>query len=278
MISSIRVAAPARRPPATRMRVALMALAFGLLLAPGSTHTQSAPPPRRLAIAAASDLQTALPELVTAFEKSASATVTVSFGSSGTLFAQIENGAPFDLFFSADVEYPRQLISRGRADSSTLYEYARGRIVVWTRRDSGVEVARGLDALTDRRVRRIAIANPTLAPYGRAAVAALRQKGLYDQVQDKLVRGDNISQTAQLVDSGNADVGILALSLALGPALRSRGTYAEIPANLHPPIEQAAVVVSASPNQALAREFLAYLRRPESRDRLTRLGFAHPGA
>jgi len=259
------------------MRVALAAVAIAMAAGFGRPQAQSSTP-RHLAIAAASDLQTALPELVAAFEKDTSASVAVSFGSSGTLFAQIQNGAPFDLFFSADVEYPRQLIVRGRADGSSLYEYAKGRIVVWTRRDSGIDVARGLEALTDRRVTRIAIANPALAPYGRAAVAALRQKGLYDQVQGKLVRGDNISQTAQLVESGNADVGILALSLALGPALQSRGTYAEVPANLHPPIDQAAVVVSASPNKALAREFLAYLRRPESRARLTRLGFVHPGA
>jgi len=262
--------APFRISAAAAM--AVLALAFG----PAAGVSAQTKP--RLAIAAASDLQTALPELAAAFEKDASATVALSFGSSGTLFAQIQNGAPFDLFFSADVEYPRQLIARGRADATTLYEYARGRIVVWTRRDSGVDIARGLDALTSERIGRIAIANPTLAPYGRAAVAALRQKGIYDQVQDKLVRGDNISQTAQLVDSGNAEVGILALSLALGPALRARGIYSEIPTRLYPPIEQAAVVVSASPNQALARAFLAYLRRPESKRLLERLGFSHPGA
>ena len=216
---SIRARAPRNTRAARALRAAFTTLMLVWLLAPAPAIGQASPrTSKRLAIAAASDLQSALPELVKAFEKQAPATVAVSFGSSGTLFAQIQNGAPFDLFFSADVEYPRQLIARGHADASTLYEYAKGRIVVWTRRDSGIDVARGLDALTDRRVTRIAIANPALAPYGRAAVAALRQKGLYDQVQSKLVRGDNISQTAQLVESGNADVGILALSLALGPA------------------------------------------------------------
>jgi molybdate transport system substrate-binding protein len=237
---------------------------------------QTAAPPRRLAIAAASDLQTALPQVVDAFERQATATATVSFGSSGTLFAQIQNGAPFDLFFSADVEYPRRLIAGGTADAGSLYEYARGRLVLWTRRDSGIDVSGGLDALASRRIRRIAIANPAFAPYGSAAMAALRAATRDDGIEKKIVRGENIAQTAQLVDSGNADVGLIALSLALGPALRARGVYVEVPASLHPPIEQAAVVVSASKNKALAAEFLAFLRRPESQALLARLGFSHP--
>ena len=122
--------------------------------------------------------------------------------------------------------------------------YATGRIVLWTRRDSGIDVMRGLAVLRDARVRRVAIANPEHAPYGRAAIAALRSDKLYDAVQGKLVLGENISQAAQFVESGNADVGIIALSLALGPALRSSGTYVQIPATAHPPIEQAAIVVA----------------------------------
>lgn len=252
-------------------------LACALGLGSATVLAQGAPrPAKRLTIAAASDLQSALPEIVKAFETQSAATVAVSFGSSGTLFAQIQNGAPFDLFFSADVEYPKQLVARGQADGGTLYEYARGRIVVWTRRDSGIDVSKGLQALTGAGVKRVAIANPAFAPYGRAAVAALRSARLYEQVEPKIVRGENISQTAQLVESGNAEVGILALSLALGPALRARGTYAEIPATLHPPIDQAAVVVSASSNKTTAGEFLTFLRRPESKALLTRLGFSHP--
>ena len=123
---------------------------------------------------------------------------------------------------------------------------------------------------------RIAIANPKYAPYGRAAEAALRHDKVYDAIRGKLVLGENISQTAQLVDSGNAQVGIIAHSLALGPALRASGTYAEIPATAHPPIDQAAVVLSTSRNKALAGEFLAYLRRDEAGRILQRFGFTQP--
>jgi molybdate transport system substrate-binding protein len=231
---------------------------------------------RTLTVAAASDLQAALPELIRRFERDARASVTVSFGSSGNFFAQIQNGAPYDVYFSADIDYPRQLVASGHADASSLYQYATGRIVLWTRKDAGIDVTRGLKGLVDSRVKRIAIANPRFAPYGRAAEAALRREQIYDAVRDKLVLGDNISQTAQLVDSGNADVGIIALSLALGPALRASGTYTEIPAAAHPPIDQAVVIVSASKNQALAREFLAFVRRPEIAQHLHGFGFTMP--
>jgi molybdate transport system substrate-binding protein len=229
---------------------------------------------RTLRIAAASDLQAALPEIVERFERDARADVTVSFGSSGNFFAQIQNGAPFDVYFSADIDYPKQLVASGHADGSSLYQYATGHLVLWTRKDSGIDVRTGLRGLTDSRVTHIAIANPKYAPYGRAAEAALRHEKVYDAVRGKLVLGENISQTAQLVDSGNASVGIIALSLAIGPALSARGTYAEIPASTHPPIDQAAVLVSASKNKALAAEFLAYLRRADITAHLRRFGFA----
>jgi molybdate transport system substrate-binding protein len=233
----------------------------------------SAQSARTLRVAAASDLQAALPELVERFERETRATVTVSFGSSGNFVAQIQNGAPYDLYLSADIDYPRQLIASKHADAQSLYRYATGRLVLWTRRESGIDVRRGLAILRDARVRRIAMANAKLAPYGRAAEAALRRENLYDAVRDKLVIGDNISQTAQLVDSGNADVGIIALSLALGPTLRASGHYFEVPESAHPPIEQAAVVVAASKNKDLANELLAYLKRPEVARLLHQFGF-----
>jgi molybdate transport system substrate-binding protein len=232
-----------------------------------------APP---LTVAAASDLQTALPELVARFEQVTGLRVRVTYGSSGNFFAQIQNGGPFDVFLSADVDYPRQLVATRHADGASLFEYATGRIVLWTRTDSGVDVSRGLSVLRDAGVRRIAIANPMHAPYGRAAVAALQREKVFDAVRDKLVLGENISQTAQLADSGNAQVGIIALSLALGPALRTSGTYVDIPATAHPPIEQAAVVLSASKNREAAGRFLAYLRGAEVQQTLRRFGFA-PG-
>jgi molybdate transport system substrate-binding protein len=255
-----------KRFAALMVTLAMFAIDGGV---PVSAQTQ-----RALRVAAASDLQAALPEIVKRFERHANATVTASFGSSGNFFAQIQNGAPYDVYLSADIEYPERLITSGHADASSLYQYATGRIVLWTRKDSGIDVRGGLRTLTDPRVKRIAIANPKFAPYGRAADAALRYEKIYDAVRDKLVLGDNISQTAQLVDSGNATVGIIALSLAIGPTLRARGTYSEIPAAAHPPLDQGAVIVSASANKALAREFLAYLKRPDISQHLHQFGFA----
>ena len=254
------------------IRIGLL-IALAIVAAASSPEAQSGPP-RVLTIAAASDLQAALPDLVRRFEREAKAAVTVSFGSSGNFFAQIQNGAPFDVYFSADIDYPRQLVASGHADGASLYQYATGRLVLWTRTDSGIDLRQGLKGLTSARVKRIAIANPKFAPYGRAAEAALRHDKVYDAVRGKLVMGDNISQTAQLVDSGNADVGILALSLALGPALRASGTYVEIPASAHPPIDQAVVVISASTHKMLASEFIAFVKRPEIAEMLHRFGFS----
>jgi molybdate transport system substrate-binding protein len=251
---------------------ALLAILVGLWPA---LHAQAS---RRLAIAAASDLQAVLPEIVRSFERSTGATVAVSYGSSGTFFAQIRNGAPFDVFLSADVDYPRQLTAARLADPATLQVYARGHLVLWTRRESRIDVGRGLNALTDARIRHVAVANPAYAPYGRAAVAALRSARLYDTLQPKLVMGENLAQAAQLVESGNADAGILSLSLVLGPTLRAQGSYVEIPTKNHPPIDQGAVVVSASREPALARRFIDHLRAPHTALRLERFGFTVPAA
>ena len=249
-----------------------LATALAVLLVAASAAGQ----PAALRIAAASDLQAVFPELARRFAAETGITVTPSFGSSGNFFAQIQNGAPFDLFFSADVDYPRRLADAGHAEASTLHTYAFGHLVLWTRKDSGIDVRRGFDVLRDARVRRLAIANPQFAPYGRAAVAALRSAGVYDAVQSKLVMGENISQTAQLADSGNADVAVLALSLARGPALLRSGTYFEIPTSAHPPIEQAAVVVRGAVHREAATRFLAFLRTAPARDLLRSYGFEPP--
>jgi len=231
--------------------------------------------PKQLTIAAASDLQTVLPEIVREFERTAPARVSVSYGSSGNFFAQIQNGAPFDVFLSADVDYPRQLADAGLADRSTLQVYATGHLVVWARRESKIDLSRGLAVLTDARVRRVAIANPNYAPYGRAAVAALRDAGLYATTRLKLVMGESLAQAAQLVESGNADVGLLSRSLVLGPTLKAEGTYADV-RTAYPAIEQAGVVVKASREPALARAFIAFMRRDETGRQLERFGFALP--
>ena len=254
------------------MAAVIAALAAACAL-PGLLLAQT---PKRLTIAAASDLQTVLPDIVRDFERSASARVSVSYGSSGTLFAQIQNGAPFDVFLSADVDYPKQLAAAGAADVNTLKVYATGHLVLWTRRETKLDLNRGLASLADARVRHVAIANPKIAPYGRAAVAALRSARLYDTLQPKLVTGDSLAQAAQLVESGNADVGLLSRSLVLGPALKAEGTYVDIPPSLHPPIDQAAIVVKASREPALARAFITFLSRGEAGRHLQRFGFALP--
>ena len=229
-----------------------------------------------LTVAAASDLQSALPEIVSRFEKETGQQVRLAFGSSGNFFTQIQNGAPFDVFLSADIDYPRRLEASGEAERGSVYRYAIGRVVLWTRKDSGIDVRGGLAVLADARVRRIALANPEHAPYGRAAVAALRHEGLYERVREKFVLGENISQAAQFAESGSADVGLLALALALSPTLKRAGIYVDIPASWHPPIEQGAVILASSKQKALARQFVDYLKKPESVRILQSYGFALP--
>ena len=229
-----------------------------------------------LRIAAASDLQSAFPAIAERFARETGRKVALTFGSSGNFFSQIQNGAPFDLFFSADVDYAARLERGGQAERGSLYHYATGAIVLWTRKDSSVDVTQGLAVLTTAAVRRIAIANPEHAPYGRAAVAALQHEKLDAAVRPKLVLGESVSQAAQFVQSGNAEAGIIGLSSARSPALQAIGTYYEIPAAFHPPIQQAAVILSAAKNKETARQFLAFLQRPEIARMMQSSGFVVP--
>jgi molybdate transport system substrate-binding protein len=227
-----------------------------------------------LSVAAASDLQAVLPVIAASFEKETGRKVTTSFGSSGNFFTQIQNGAPFDVFLSADIDYPTRLEASGSVVRGSVTQYATGHLVLWSRNDSGVDVKRGFAVLDDARVRHIAIANPDHAPYGRAAVAALRHEGVYERVRSKLVMGENISQAAQFAQTGSADVGLVALSLALSPAMKASGSYLEIPTSWYPPIAQAVAVVASSKQQALAQEFLQFLKRESSVRVLQSYGFA----
>jgi molybdate transport system substrate-binding protein len=229
-----------------------------------------------LSVAAASDLHAALPAIAAQFERDTGHKVSITFGSSGSFFSQIQNGAPFDLFLSADIDYPRRLEQGGQAVKGTLYGYATGRLVLWTRNDSGVDTRQGLESLSRPPVRRISIANPLHAPYGRAAVAALQHEHLYERVRAKLVLGENVSQAAQFAQSGNADAGLIALSLAISPAMQGSGHYVEIADRLHPPIEQAAVILVRSRQQAIARQFIEALKSPASLNVLRSSGFAVP--
>jgi molybdate transport system substrate-binding protein len=226
-----------------------------------------------ITVAAASDLTSAMSELVSVFEKRTGHTVRVSLGSSGNFYSQIQNGAPFDLFFSADIDYPRRLEAAGLIEPGTLHLYAVGKIVLWAPKDSSIDVGKGWAALLDPRVKKIAIANPEHAPYGRAAVAALRKAGLYDRVVGRLVFGENISQAAQFVHSGNAEIGILALALTTAPTMRGQGTAWVIPDSDYPPLEQAVVILRASQKKETARAFLSFVRSAEGRVIFERYGF-----
>ncbi|HEY2545963.1 MAG TPA: molybdate ABC transporter substrate-binding protein [Candidatus Acidoferrum sp.] len=224
-------------------------------------------------VAAAADLKFAMQDLGAQFEKQSGTKVDVTYGSSGNFFSQMQNGAPFDVFFSADIDYPRRLESAGLAEPGTLYEYAVGRIAIWTPADAKVDVARlGWKTLLDASVQKIAIANPEHAPYGRAAVAALQKAGIYEQVKAKLVYGENISQAAQFVQSGNAQTGIVAMSLAVSPGMNG-GKRWDIPADMYPPIEQAAIVLKAAKNKDGARAFLDFVKSEAGRTTLSKYGF-----
>jgi molybdate transport system substrate-binding protein len=232
---------------------------------------------QELTIAAAADLQFALAKIATDFQKETGIAVKVTYGSSGNLTTQIQNGAPFDLFFSADVEYPKRLIQAGAADGNSLYEYATGKLVLWVPNGSKLDINKGLKVLTDPAIAKIAIANPIHAPYGRAAVEAMKSAQVYDTVSSKLVVGENISQAAQYVETGNADVGLLALALAASPSMKEKGRYFAIAENAYTPIHQAAVIVSSSKHKEDAVKFIEYMKKPETLAIMQSYGFTVPG-
>lgn len=229
-----------------------------------------------ITIAAASDLNFAFKEIISEYETASGNQVKLTLGSSGNFFAQIQNGAPFDLYFSADISYPKKLEEAGQIVPGSLYRYAIGRIVLWTRHESPVDVTQGIAALRQSSAKTIAIANPRHAPYGRAAIAAMEHFKMYDDLKDRLVLGENVSQAAQFVESGAADIGIIALSLALAPAMSTKGTYWEIPTETHPPLEQGAVIVKASKRADSAKQFLEFVKSRQGVAIMTRYGFVAP--
>jgi molybdate transport system substrate-binding protein len=247
---------------------------------PGIGSSSPASPSGRVAVAAAADLRFAMGDLIATYvAANPGVTVEATYGSSGTFFTQISEGAPFDVYFSADAEYPRDLEAAGLAEGASTQLYGVGQIVVWVPNDSGLDVeARGLEALTDPAVKTIAIANPEHAPYGRAAVAALKTAGVYDAVESKFVLGENIAQAAQFVESGNADIGVVALSLALASTLADQGRYAVVPIESYPRLEQGAVVLKAAVDPEAARAFLDFVLGPEGRTVLDRYGFLLPAS
>ena len=249
-------------------------LAACIVLSATTSWAQEKKRADEITVAAAADLSIALKEIGDSYQKKTGLKVNTSFGASGALTQQIQNGAPFDLFFSADMEYPRQLIAAGEADGATLYQYAIGKLVLWVPAYSPLDVEhKGMSVLLDPSVKKIAIANPQHAPYGRAAVAALKHDGVYDRVAERLVLGENVSQAAQFVESGNSQAGFVALAHAVAPGMRGRGKYWEVPAGDYPPLAQGVVVLSHSQHKKDAARFLEYIKTKEAADLLEKYGF-----
>jgi molybdate transport system substrate-binding protein len=230
-------------------------------------------------VAAAADLKFALDEAVGEFHRGhPDLRVKVTYGASGNFFAQLSNRAPFDLFLSADMDYPRRLIAEGLADKESEFVYAVGHLVLWVPKDSPLDLDKlGVRAMLDPAVKKLAIANPRLAPYGRAAEAVLKKMGLFDQLKDKLVFGENIAQTAQFVETGAADAGLIALSLALAPTMRERGRFCDVPADAYPRLEQGGVILGWAADRGAVLAFQNYLASPEGKAVLRRYGFSLPG-
>lgn len=247
------------------MRAVTLLAALALLTGCGGSDPQTP----LVRVAAASDLQPALDLLeVDGVE------LQVTYGSSGTFLQQLVNGAPYDLYLSADATYPRELVARGLADAADVFPYAEGRLVLWVPDDSPLDPADGLALVADSRVRKVAIANPEHAPYGRAALAAMRAAGVEDESRSKLVLGENVAQAADFVASGGADVGLVAKSAVLSEALRDVGRWADLPPTGD--LDQAGVVLDGARNEDAARRVRDALTGAAGRDLLRRFGFDLP--
>lgn len=239
---------------------------FAALLFPASLYGEE------IHVAAASDLNFAIKEIIQDFQRNTGHKVDLTLGSSGNFFAQIQNGAPFDVFLSADLNYPRQLEKSGYAVPGSTFVYGLGRIALWVQNRSSWDLEKlGMRALLDSSVKKIAIANPQHAPYGRAAVAAMERAKVYDSVKSRLVLGENISQAAQFVQSGAADIGVIALSIALSEPMRRAGQYWIIPSEMYPKLEQGAVLLKRG--GAGARQFHEGLKSEKAKQEFRKYGF-----
>ncbi len=240
-----------------------------------NSGSPSDPTIQEIRIAAAADLKFVMDEIIREFQGGHPGThVKVSYGSSGNFYSQLSNQAPFDIYFSADVAYPRKLSEQGFALEGSDFIYAVGRLVIWAPKSSSIDVERlGLEALRHASVRHIAIANPRHAPYGKAAEAALKSLGMYETLKEKLVFGENIAQTLQFVQSGAAEIGIVALSLALAPNIQDQGKYWEIPLDAYPRMEQGGIILRWARDRAMAQRFSAFVLGSKGRALLKRYGF-----
>lgn len=245
---------------------------FGLVLVALAGQASAA---ESLRIAAAADLKFAMDEIAASFRQSHPGTnVEVTYGSSGNFKTQIQQGAPFDLYFSADIAFPRELKEAGLA-ASDVRPYATGRIVLWSAQTDASKLT--LADLTRADFPKIAIANPRHAPYGKRAEEALRASGVWEKIEPRLVYGENIAQTAQFVQSGNAQIGIIALSLALNPELADKGGYYLIPDSLHESLVQGFIITARAAENPLARTFADSMDTIAARETMVRYGFVLPG-
>jgi molybdate transport system substrate-binding protein len=225
-------------------------------------------------VAAASDLGSPIKEIIQQFERETGHKVRLTLGSSGNFYAQILNGAPFDVFLSADVSYARQLEKAGMAVPGSIFVYGVGGIALWVPKDSKIKLdVLGMKALLEPSVKKIAIANPEHAPYGRAAVAAMQKANVYDLVKNKLVLGENISQAAQFVHSRAAEIGIIALSIAISEPMTESGNYWEVPRQSYPPLEQGAVLLKRG--GVGAKAFHGWLQSAAAKKIFAKYGFRY---
>lgn len=256
------------------LRTVVLTLLAAVSPAPTFAQTTPAAAPH---IAAAADLQFALPEIVAAFVRSGGAPLKFSFGSSGNFARQIIQGAPFEIFLSADERFAAMVIAARRAEGIGRH-YATGRLVLFLPQGSPIRADRDLAdlaaAVHDGRLKRLALANPEHAPYGRAAREVLENRGLWPDVQDKLALGDNAAQAAQFAASGAAQAGLIPLSLTRAPEMSRRGAFATLPESWHAPLRQTMVLVKGA--GAEARAFAAFLGSPQAREILSRNGFGLP--
>jgi molybdate transport system substrate-binding protein len=277
-LGTLRLRLPVRRLRFSMWRTVGLGFVVGSLIAPGVSAASAHGAQTVLRVAAAADLKFALDELISEFHAAHPGTrVEVSYGSSGNFFAQLQNRAPFDVYFSAEVSYPRKLAAAGHALDGDVFLYAVGRIVVWARNSAPIDVAaRGIRSLLEPGVRKVAIANPQHAPYGAAAVEAMEALGVYEEIKSRLVYGENVAQTAQFVQSGAADVGILALALALAPSMQKEGRYWEIPLDAYSRIDQGGMIPAWATQPDAARALRDFVLEERGRGVLARYGFSLP--
>ncbi|MCH8560036.1 molybdate ABC transporter substrate-binding protein [Nesterenkonia sp. DZ6] len=274
-----------RGPSGRRPRRLRVGAGVGVMLAvtgcatPGSgssgPETDQGAADVRVQVAAAADLKYALDEVIDEFAVDhPEVEVAVTYGSSGNFAAQIRNGAPFDVYLSADIELAQDLAEDGFGDPDSVFDYAVGRLVVWAPQDSPADVEAGIDGLVAEEVRTVAIANPEHAPYGEAAQAAIQTAGATEELQSKLVLGENIAQAAEFVLSGNADAGIVALSLALSPPMTGAGSHVEVPLDSFPTLRQGGMLLDDATVQD--EDFVAFIGSEEGQAILVDYGFYPP--